>query len=58
VLTDERLSAADEFMYVIGMTRLVSVIPLSASQHSSTWSRSAMSAIEQPALRSGNTTRW
>ena len=30
----------------------------SASHASSTWSRSAMSAIEQPALRSGRITRW
>ena len=45
-------------MYVIGTTRSMSVIAAIASQASSTWSRSAMSAMEQPALRSGRTTRW
>ena len=30
----------------------------SSSQASSTWSMSAMSAMEQPALRSGSTTFW
>ncbi len=45
-------------MYVIGTIRSTSVTPASDSQHSSTWSRSAMSAIEQPAFRSGRTTRW
>ena len=40
-------------MYVIGTTRSMSVTPASSSQHSSTWSMSAMSAMEQPALRSG-----
>ncbi len=29
-----------------------------ASQHSSTWSKVAMSAIEHPAARSGSTTFW
>ena len=45
-------------MYVIGTTRSMSVIAAIASQASSTWSMSAMSAIEQPAFRSGRTTRW
>jgi hypothetical protein len=51
-------SAADEFMYVMGTICETSVTSASASQHSSTWSMSAMSAIEHPALRSGRITRW
>jgi hypothetical protein len=43
---------------VIGTTRLTSITSARASHASSTWSRSAMSAIEQPAFRSGSTTRW
>ena len=52
------LSAADEFMYVIGTTRSMSVTAASASHASSTSSMSAMSAMEQPALRSGRITCW
>ncbi len=36
----------------------MSMTSSSASQASSTWSMSAMSAIEQPALRSGRITCW
>ena len=43
---------------MIGTTRSMSVVSASASQASSTSSRSAMSAIEQPALRSGRITFW
>ena len=46
-------SAAEEFMYVIGTTRSTSVTWASSSQASSTWSMFAMSAMEQPAFRSG-----
>ena len=45
-------------MYVIGTTRSMAVIAAISSHASSTWSRLAMSAIEQPALRSGRMTRW
>ena len=34
------------------------MICASSSQASSTWSMSAMSAMEQPALRSGSSTCW
>ena len=52
------LMSAEEFMYETGIT--VSAMPASCStsQHSSTWSNVAMSAIEQPAPRSGRTTCW
>ena len=43
---------------MIGTTRLMSVTAAISSHDSSTWSMSAMSAIEQPALRSGRITRW
>ena len=43
---------------MIGTTASMSVTSASASQASSTDSRSAMSAIEQPALRSGRMTCW
>src|SRR4051795_3137447 len=42
----------------MGTTWETSVTSARASQHSSTWSMSAMSAMEQPALRSGRITRW
>ena len=45
-------------MYVIGTIRSTSVTRASSSQASSTWSMFAMSAIEQPAFRSGRITRW
>ena len=45
-------------MYVTGITRSTSTTLPIASHASSTWSMSAMSAIEQPALRSGSITRW
>ena len=41
-----------------GTTRSMSVTAASVSQASSTASMSAMSAIEQPALRSGSRTCW
>ena len=41
---------------MIGTTRSMSTMPSSVSQASSTASMSAMSAIEQPALRSGRIT--
>ena len=57
------LSAADEFMYVTGMTGTrpsasgsVPYSSSSCSQHSRTESMSAMSAIEQPAARFGRMT--
>ena len=43
---------------MMGMTRLMSVTRAISSQASSTWSMSAMSAMEQPALRSGRITCW
>ena len=57
-LPTKAFRAADEFMYVMGTTRLMSVTPAMSSQASSTDSMSAMSAIEQPALRSGRSTCW
>src|ERR1700752_1937768 len=50
------LIAAVEFIYVTGMIFEVSVTPESSAQHASTWPISAMSAIEQPAFKSGRTT--
>src|SRR5436190_1590528 len=52
------LIAADEFMYVTGIVESATPASVSASQQSSTWSKLAMSAIEQPAARSGSTTCW
>ena len=43
---------------MIGTTRSTAVTAPISSHASSTWSMSAMSAIEQPALRSGRITRW
>ena len=43
-------------MYVTGVMSSVSITSPSSSQASSTWSIAAMSAIEQPAARSGRTT--
>ena len=43
---------------MMGITRLMSVTRDISSQASSTWSMSAMSAMEQPALRSGRSTCW
>ncbi len=43
---------------MMGTSRSRSVTRPSSSQASSTWSMSAMSAIEQPALRSGRITCW
>ena len=45
-------------MYVTGTTSSAMPASSRASQHSSTWSKVAMSAIEQPAARSGSTTCW
>ncbi len=45
-------------MYVIGTTRSMSTTAPISSHATSTWSMSAMSAMEQPAFRSGRTTRW
>jgi hypothetical protein len=50
--------AAEEFMYVTGTTRSMSVTVARDSHASSTASMSAMSAIEHPALRSGRITCW
>ena len=41
-----------------GTVRSATPASTSSSQHSSTWSIAAMSAIEQPAARSGSTTVW
>lgn len=57
-LPQNALMSALEFMYVTGTTWSASPASSSASQHSSTWSNVAMSAIEQPAARSGRTTFW
>ena len=43
---------------MMGMMRLTSVTRPNSSQASSTWSMSAMSAMEHPALRSGRSTCW
>ncbi len=50
------LIAADEFMYVTGTTSSATPASTSTSHASSTWPIAAMSAIEQPAARSGSTT--
>ena len=47
---------AAELTYVTGITWAVSTTAANCCQQSSTWSMSAMSAIEQPAARSGRTT--
>ena len=52
------LIAAVEFMYVTGTVRSATPASASTSQASSTCAMSAMSAIEQPACRSGSTTAW
>ncbi len=52
------LIAAVEFMYVTGTVRSATPASASTSQASSTCAMSAMSAIEQPAWRSGSTTAW
>ena len=52
------LIAAVEFMYVIGMVDSASPSSTKRSHASSTWPISAMSAIEQPAARSGRITCW
>ena len=52
------LMSAEEFMYVTGTTDSPTPASASASQASSTWDSAAMSAIEQPAARSGSTTCW
>ena len=41
-----------------GIMRSTSITRARSSQASSTWSMSAMSAMEHPALRSGSTTCW
>ncbi len=48
--------SAEEFMYVTGMVTCATPASASTSQASSTWARRAMSAIEQPAARSGRMT--
>ena len=50
-------SPAVEFMYVTGMMSSPTTA-VTSSQQSSTWSVSAMSAIVQPAVRSGRITFW
>ena len=52
------LIAAVEFMYVMGIVTSVMPASASTSQASSTWPIAAMSAIEQPAARSGRITAW
>ena len=59
------LIAAEEFMYVTGMTGTrpsasgsVPKTSANCSQQSSTWSIEAISAIEQPAARLGRMTDW
>ena len=51
------LMSADEFMYVTGTMDRPGSTSFSWFQQSTVWSRSAMSAIEQPAPRSGRMTR-
>jgi hypothetical protein len=50
------LIAADEFMYVIGTVTSATPASVSTSQASSNCCPVAISAIEQPAARSGRTT--
>jgi hypothetical protein len=50
------LMAALLFMYVTGTVTSATPASRRTSQHSSTWSKVAMSAIEQPAARSGSST--
>ena len=52
------LMSAEEFMYETGTTCSATPASVSTSQHSATCSAVAMSAIEQPAARSGRTTFW
>ena len=49
---------AAEFMYVTGTVDSATPASASTSQASSTWSIAAMSAMEQPAARSGRITCW
>ncbi len=50
------LMSAEEFMYDTGTVASATPASASTSQHSATCSAVAMSAIEQPAARSGSTT--
>ena len=50
------LMSAEEFMYVTGTVTSATPASASTSQQSSTWASRAMSAIEQPAARSGRIT--
>src|SRR5687768_17658076 len=50
--------SAEEFMYVTGTTESATPASTRASHASSTWASLAMSAIEQPAARSGRITCW
>ena len=52
------LMSALEFMYVTGTTSSATPAATRASHASSTCGSRAMSAIEQPAARSGSTTCW
>src|SRR5205814_511315 len=52
----KELMAAVEFIYVTGMTLRESRREESSLQQASTWPMSAMSAMEQPAFRSGKMT--
>ncbi len=52
------LMSAEEFMYETGTVAPATPASVSTSQHSATCSAVAMSAIEQPAARSGRTTFW
>lgn len=50
--------SAEEFMYVTGTVTSATPASANTSQASSTWASRAMSAIEQPAARSGRITFW
>jgi len=50
------LIAADEFMYVTGIVVVATPIRSSSFQHDSTCCAVAISAIEQPAAKSGRIT--
>ncbi len=52
------LMSAEEFMYETGTVTSAIPASVSTSQHSATCSAVAMSAIEQPAARSGRMTCW
>ena len=57
-LPQKALMSAEEFMYVTGTVTSATPASASTSQASSTCASRAMSAIEQPAARSGRMTCW